>query len=145
VAIEPPATCIAEDFQLPYQPPLVTSESSRGAVDLARRLKAAGAKMYGAFWCSHCFEQKQAFGAQVCGVAVVEGGWGWCAGTKLGGVVYTLPLWQGTAGGSVGWRPAQPDCGASPVDYLHQCALLLEPAATGRHATVAPTARCCPC
>lgn len=33
-------------------------------MELAKRLKAAGAKMYGAFWCSHCFEQKQAFGKE---------------------------------------------------------------------------------
>ena len=41
----------------------MTGQSSARAVDLARRLKAAGARMYGAFWCSHCFEQKAAFGA----------------------------------------------------------------------------------
>jgi len=29
---------------------------------LAQRLRDAGAKMYGAFWCSHCYEQKQEFG-----------------------------------------------------------------------------------
>lgn len=29
----------------------MTTESSSRAIDLARRLKAAGAKMYGAFWC----------------------------------------------------------------------------------------------
>ncbi len=40
----------------------MTEVSSERAVDLARRLRAVGAKMYGAFWCSHCFEQKQAFG-----------------------------------------------------------------------------------
>ena len=34
------------------------------AVELATRLREAGAKMYGAFWCSHCQEQKQAFGAE---------------------------------------------------------------------------------
>lgn len=39
-------------------------ESSPRAVELAKRLKAAGAKMYGAFWCSHCFEQKEDFGKQ---------------------------------------------------------------------------------
>ena len=42
----------------------MTGTSSARAVDLAKRLKAAGARMYGAFWCSHCFEQKQAFGAE---------------------------------------------------------------------------------
>lgn len=39
------------------------TESTQQTVDLARRLRAAGAKFYGAFWCSHCFEQKEAFGA----------------------------------------------------------------------------------
>jgi uncharacterized membrane protein len=48
---------------LPYQKPEVTTESPPGAVSLARRLKQAGAEMYGAFWCSHCFDQKEAFGA----------------------------------------------------------------------------------
>ena len=44
------------------QAPLVTQVSEPRAVELAKRLKAAGAKMYGAFWCSHCFDQKQDFG-----------------------------------------------------------------------------------
>ena len=46
------------------QQPRVTEASNSKTVDLAKRLKAAGAKMYGAFWCSHCFEQKQAFGKE---------------------------------------------------------------------------------
>lgn len=46
------------------QQPRVTEQSSGKTVELAKRLKAAGAKMYGAFWCSHCFEQKQAFGKE---------------------------------------------------------------------------------
>jgi hypothetical protein len=44
--------------------PKVTESSSSRAVDLAKRLKEAGAKMYGAFWCSHCYEQKQSFGKE---------------------------------------------------------------------------------
>lgn len=52
------------DFELPYQQPILTTESTPRGVDLARRLRAAGAKMYGAFWCSHCYDQKQEFGAQ---------------------------------------------------------------------------------
>jgi uncharacterized membrane protein len=47
---------------LPYQAPEVTADSPAGAADLARRLNQAGARMYGAFWCSHCFDQKEAFG-----------------------------------------------------------------------------------
>lgn len=50
--------------QLPAQAPEVTNESSDKAVTLAKRLRQAGAKMYGAFWCSHCFDQKQTFGKQ---------------------------------------------------------------------------------
>ncbi|CAK0783785.1 hypothetical protein CVIRNUC_006985 [Coccomyxa viridis] len=51
-------------FELPYNQPRVTEASNSKTIDLAKRLKAAGAKMYGAFWCSHCFEQKQAFGKE---------------------------------------------------------------------------------
>jgi len=43
---------------------VVDTSSPPRAVELAKRLKAAGAKMYGAFWCSHCFEQKEAFGRE---------------------------------------------------------------------------------
>lgn len=49
-------------FDMPYSAPAVTRPSPPGAVDLAARLNKAGAKMYGAFWCSHCFDQKQDFG-----------------------------------------------------------------------------------
>ncbi|EOD15920.1 hypothetical protein EMIHUDRAFT_202968 [Emiliania huxleyi CCMP1516] len=51
----PPATV--------YSPPTVKGASSPRALALARQLKAKGAKMYGAHWCSHCFSQKQLFGA----------------------------------------------------------------------------------
>lgn len=37
----------------------ITTESSPFALSLARHLRSIGAKMYGAFWCSHCVEQKQ--------------------------------------------------------------------------------------
>lgn len=48
--------------QLDYAQPVVTTASPSGAAKLAERLRDAGARMYGAFWCSHCYEQKQAFG-----------------------------------------------------------------------------------
>ncbi len=44
------------------QAPTVTRASPPGALELAGQLRAAGARMYGAFWCSHCFDQKQDFG-----------------------------------------------------------------------------------
>lgn len=50
--------------ELEYKQPVVTTESSSQAVSLARRLREAGAKMYGAFWCSHCYDQKQEFGRE---------------------------------------------------------------------------------
>ncbi|EFN57922.1 hypothetical protein CHLNCDRAFT_50574 [Chlorella variabilis] len=51
-------------YDLDYSLPEVTSASGPDAVSLAERLAAAGARMYGAFWCSHCYDQKQAFGAE---------------------------------------------------------------------------------
>lgn len=54
----------AAELDLPYISPVVTTESSEQTISLAKKLKAAGAKMYGAFWCSHCYDQKQEFGQQ---------------------------------------------------------------------------------
>jgi hypothetical protein len=42
---------------------VITSESSPRTLGLAKRLAEVGAKMYGAFWCSHCYDQKDDFGA----------------------------------------------------------------------------------
>lgn len=51
-----------DDFVLqPYETEIST-ESSPFAIALAKHLHSIGAKMYGAFWCSHCNEQKQMFG-----------------------------------------------------------------------------------
>ncbi|GFR46364.1 hypothetical protein Agub_g7944, partial [Astrephomene gubernaculifera] len=55
---------IDDNFFLEYQAPTITSPSSPRALALSRRLAAAGARMYGAFWCSHCAEQKEEFGVQ---------------------------------------------------------------------------------
>ena len=49
---------------MPYSAPIVETSSPAGAVDLAQRLRDNGAKMYGAFWCGHCFEQKETFGRE---------------------------------------------------------------------------------
>lgn len=50
--------------ELQYYKPDIEAFSSIQALDLAERLKKAGAKMYGAFWCSHCYDQKQGFGKE---------------------------------------------------------------------------------
>ena len=54
----------AGSYDIPYSAPVVTTTSPDGAFDLAARLRDSGAKMYGAFWCTHCFEQKEVFGRE---------------------------------------------------------------------------------
>ena len=46
-----------------YTPPSVKGSSSPEALALAKHLKSKDAKMYGAYWCSHCYNQKMLFGA----------------------------------------------------------------------------------
>ena len=49
------------------QPPKgweVTSVSGDAEIALAQHLSAVGAKKYGAYWCPHCYEQKQLFGQE---------------------------------------------------------------------------------
>jgi len=50
-----------------YRPPDITTESSPRAMQLANQLQALDAKMYGAYWCSHCFDQKETLGKQAFG------------------------------------------------------------------------------
>jgi len=47
-----------------FEPPAVDTVSTDRAIRLARHLQTKHAKIYGAYWCSHCFAQKQAFGAE---------------------------------------------------------------------------------
>lgn len=42
----------------------VTTTSGDAEIALAKHLTATGAKKYGAFWCPHCYEQKQLFGKE---------------------------------------------------------------------------------
>ncbi|KAF5463531.1 hypothetical protein F2P56_019435 [Juglans regia] len=52
------------EVDLPYFSTEITTTSSPFALSLAKHLHSIGAKMYGAFWCSHCLEQKQMFGLE---------------------------------------------------------------------------------
>ncbi|XP_073296518.1 thiol-disulfide oxidoreductase LTO1 isoform X1 [Primulina huaijiensis] len=52
------------DMELPYFETKVTKKSSPVALSLARHLHSIGAKLYGAFWCSHCQDQKEMFGRE---------------------------------------------------------------------------------
>ena len=42
----------------------VTAESTPATLALAQHLTASGARMYSAYWCPHCHEQKELFGKQ---------------------------------------------------------------------------------
>ncbi len=49
------------------QPPYgwkITTTSGESEIALAKHLTATGAKKYGAYWCPHCYEQKQLFGKE---------------------------------------------------------------------------------
>ncbi|KAH7518962.1 hypothetical protein FEM48_Zijuj09G0227100 [Ziziphus jujuba var. spinosa] len=59
--------CLAE-IELPYFTTEITSPSSPFALSLTKHLQSIGAKMYGAFWCSHYLEQKQ---VNLCSVTFV--------------------------------------------------------------------------
>ena len=45
-------------------PPRVTTSSSPEALALADDLRSLDARMFGAFWCSHCYDQKQSLGKE---------------------------------------------------------------------------------
>ncbi|GJD08694.1 Vitamin K epoxide reductase [Galdieria sulphuraria] len=47
-----------------FDPPSITSHSNARMMKLAERLKSKKARMYGAFWCEHCYHQKQMFGQE---------------------------------------------------------------------------------
>jgi uncharacterized membrane protein len=42
----------------------ILNSSSQADIELAKHLKQVGAKMYGAYWCPHCHDQKELFGKQ---------------------------------------------------------------------------------
>jgi uncharacterized membrane protein len=42
----------------------ITTTSGPAEISLAEHLKAVNAKMYGAYWCPHCHDQKQLFGQE---------------------------------------------------------------------------------
>jgi uncharacterized membrane protein len=44
--------------------PAITATSGQSEIALAQHLTNIGAKMYGAYWCPHCHEQKELFGKE---------------------------------------------------------------------------------
>jgi uncharacterized membrane protein len=58
-------SAVAGDSNVPGQAgPPIERDSGSSEIALAKHLKATGAKMYGAYWCSHCHDQKELFGRQ---------------------------------------------------------------------------------
>jgi len=45
-------------------PPPITSSSTPRALEVSNQLATLNAKMYGAYWCSHCFDQKERLGKE---------------------------------------------------------------------------------
>ncbi|MEA5479351.1 protein disulfide isomerase family protein [Pseudanabaena galeata UHCC 0370] len=54
-----PETAIAQEAA-----PTVTTSSSANKIALAKHLRKIGAKLYTAYWCPHCHNQKQRFGKE---------------------------------------------------------------------------------
>ena len=46
------------------RPPKITTRSSARALEIGKRLEAKGARFYGAYWCSHCANQKETLGSE---------------------------------------------------------------------------------
>lgn len=49
---------------VPYTKYVVQKESSEEAIAIAKQLKEAGARLYGAFWCENCNKQKELLGKE---------------------------------------------------------------------------------
>ena len=47
-----------------YEPPPIKTKSTDRAIKLARKIKSLDGQMYGAYWCSHCNNQKQNLGRE---------------------------------------------------------------------------------
>ena len=74
--IDSPATAYGDDIAGPpgtpttllakggEAPPSITTDSSAQALALASDMEKLNTRFFGAFWCSHCFDQKQAMGKQ---------------------------------------------------------------------------------
>jgi hypothetical protein len=65
--------CISmQDESSVKSPPEITKHSDSRALALAERLHSVNARMFGAYWCSHCYNQKQALGKEAYDRGLVE-------------------------------------------------------------------------
>ena len=54
----------ADEAQVEGAGPAITTASGEAEIALAQHLSDIGAKMYSAYWCPHCHDQKQLFGQE---------------------------------------------------------------------------------
>ena len=83
---------------LSYKTPRIEAVPTQYSRELAKYLKESGAKMYGAFWCSHCLDQKEEFGKDTELPYVECFPEGWQKGTEIAKVcadakVKGFPTW----------------------------------------------------
>ena len=86
------------DMKPQQEAPKITKTSSPRAMLIGDRLAALNAKMYGAFWCSHCNNQKQELGIEAsklftyieCSKDGVNSQYQMCKDEKIPG----FPTWQ---------------------------------------------------
>ena len=83
------------------KPPIgweITTTSERAEIELAKHLTKIGAKKYGAFWCPHCYEQKQLFGKEafknINYVECAEGGKNPQRQACLQAGIQSFPTWE---------------------------------------------------
>ncbi|CAM9442476.1 unnamed protein product [Chrysoparadoxa australica] len=80
------------------KPPSITATSSPEAIRISKKLAKLDSKMYGAYWCSHCNNQKQILGAEAFSrVRYVEcsrKGWHDEAGLCKAREVPGYPTWE---------------------------------------------------
>lgn len=76
----------------------IITQSGPDEITLAQHLQATGAKMYGAYWCPHCSEQKLLFGdrafAQIPYVECAEGGQNAQPDTCRAAGLESYPTWE---------------------------------------------------
>lgn len=62
IAVHPPRKSLGSLPRLLLTPYMTLANQQ--AMRVAKKLKSVGAKMYGAYWCTHCFHQKEMLGEQ---------------------------------------------------------------------------------
>ena len=59
-----PSTSVVTTKGMGEAPPPIQSKSTPRTLEIANKLKALDVHFYGAFWCSHCYDQKEALGKE---------------------------------------------------------------------------------